>query len=525
MKTFNNTILKMRTKRFFLLFFGGIMFMPSCSDDLLDKVPITELVADTAFTTEDDIVASLSAAYDALQWHNVGGNQTFPLMQQGVRADDLHSQSAAFWSIGAQYDQFSTITPTLASVASVWSKWYQGVARANFTIQLAEEFTNFETLELQEQIIAEARFLRGFYYFELVRLFGGVPLFDEPITSATQEQFKPRSSTTDVYAFIEADLENAAMTLPLKGGERIQGSATSGAAYALLAKVLLYQEKWAEAVNAAEQVINQGVYGLESNFSSNFVQTNEFGLESVFEINYVDGLSAGDFNDGSQSQEGSGMWKWSFPFLEAYNSFNNFIPRQELVDFFDESDQRKAATFLLPGQNTNSPGLAALGWDPVPDDFGYAIGVNTGVRKYFLTFEEVQNLLTDFQSPLNEKVIRYADVLLIHAEASLMGGGGNGSNSFNQVVERAYGTTSSPAPAYSKQGVRDERRRELATEGWNRFTDLVRWEKVDGGGVIQDALNAIGKSDFRIPRDLLLPIPQQEIDTYPEGMLAQNPGY
>lgn len=220
------------------------------------------------------------------------------------------------------------------------------------------------------------------------------------------------------------------------------------------------------------------------------------------------------------------MWRWSFPFLAGtYPSFNNFIPRQDLVDFFDDSDQRKEASFLLPGQVLNSPGLATLGFDPVPDNFGYAIGVNTGAKKYFLTFEEVQELLNVEGSPLNEKVLRYADVLLMHAEASLMGGGGNGQASFQQVIDRAYGSGNPAAPDYSIQGVRDERRRELATEGWNRFTDLARWEILDGGGVIAPALQAIGKTDFSSPRDLLLPIPQQEIDIYPEGMLEQNPGY
>ncbi len=524
MKVFNYIVTK-RVTQIFMLLLSGVILFPSCSDDILDKEPITEIVLDTAFNTEEDVVFSLNGAYDALQWQNVGGSQTFPLMQQGVRADDLHSQSAAFWQPGAQYDQFITITPTLASVASVWSKWYQGIARANFTIKTATEFGNFETPGLQDQIIAEAKFLRGLYYFELVRLFGGVPLFDEPIISADQEQFKPRSLAEDVYAFIEADLESAAAVLPIKGGERAQGSATSGAALALLAKVFLYQEKWPEAVNAAQDVINQGVYVLESDFRNNFLQTTEFGSESVFEINYIDGFSTVDFNNVPQAQDGSGMWKWSFPFLTGYNSFNNFIPRQDLVDFFDDSDQRKAATFLLPGQSTNSPGLAALGWDPVPNDFGYAIGVNTGVRKYFLTFEEVQELTTEFQSPLNEKVIRYAEVLLIHAEASIMGGGGNGSDSFDEVVERAYGIGNPAIPAYTVQGVRDERRRELATEGWNRFTDLVRWEMADGGGVIKNALDAVGKFGFNAPRDLLLPIPQQEIDTYPQGMLEQNLGY
>ncbi|MEM9075440.1 MAG: RagB/SusD family nutrient uptake outer membrane protein [Bacteroidota bacterium] len=508
-----------------IVFTAVMMVFASCAE-IDDLEPVTEINADTAFNTENDVIASLNAAYDPLQWQAVGGQQTFPLLSQGVRADDLHSQSASFWAIGAQYDQFNTIIPSLPSVASLWSKWYRAVGRANFTIDLAGNFENFETEGLQQQIVAEARFLRGLYYFELVRLWGGVPLFDEPITSSEQEIFRSRSTAAEVYAFIEADLQAAAGVLPQRGDERVQGSATSGAALGLLTKVFLYQEKWSDAVASAEQVINQGVYSLEDDFRNNFLQTTEFGPESLFEINYQDGLFAGGFVNTGQQQEGSGMWRWSFPFLSGtYPSFNNFIPRQDLVDFFDDSDQRKEVTFLLPGQNLNSPGLAALGFDPAPDNFGYAIGVNTGAKKYFLTFEEVQELLNVEGSPLNEKILRYADVLLMHAEASIMGGGGNGQASFQQVLDRAYGVGNAAAPTYTVQGVRDERRRELATEGWNRFTDLVRWDRLDGGGVIESALQAIGKTDFSAPRDLLLPIPQQEIDTYPEGLLEQNPGY
>ena len=489
---------------------NGVLLLSSCSD-ITDKEPITATVLNNAFNNEQDVLSSLNAAYSALQWQ-FAPNPTFPLLYQGVRADDSHSQSASFWADGQQLDQFNTIIPTLPSIASLWSKWYQGIARANFTIELAEGFENFETPGLQNQIIAEAQFLRGLCYFELVRLFGGVPLFEEAITSSDQELFKPRSSASEIYAFIESDLQAAAAVLPLRGNERIQGSATSGAVMGLLSKVFLYQEKWASAVSTAEQVINQGVYSLESDFKNNFLQTTEFGPESLFEINYVDGFSPG---------EGSRMWKWSFPFLSgSYPSFNNFIPRQTLVDFYDDSDQRKAATFLLPGQVLNSPGLAELGFDPVPSNFGYANGVNTGAKKYFLTFEEVQDLLAPNGdgSPLNEKILRYADILLIHAEASLMGGGGDGQLSFQLVTDRAYGTSNPVAPTYSLQAVKDERRRELATEGWNRFTDLVRW------GDAQAALSAIGKN-FTIGRDELLPIPKQEIDTYPVGMLSQNPGY
>ena len=501
-----------------LLVFVSICISSCNTDDILDKEPITEITADNAFNVESDVLSSLAAAYDPLQWQFVNNNHTFPQMWQCIRSDDEHSQQAAFWQIGAQLDQFSTILPTTGSVASVWSKWYQGVARTNFTIELASNFQNYETDGIREQIIAEAKFLRGLYYFELVRLFGGVPLFTEAVTSTEDPLFKPRSTAQQVYEQIEMDLREASTVLPIKGSERIQGGATSGAALALLTKVYLYQEKWTEAVGAAEDVMSQGIYSLEDNFGDNFSLDNEFGVESIFEINYVDGLSAVSFETNAQVQEGSGSWKFMFMFIDNYQSFGNMLPRQSLVDFFDDSDQRKNATFILPGTVLNSPGLAERGWDPAPASFPFAIGNNAMSRKYFLTFEQVQDLLIDFQSPLNEKVLRYADVLLMHAEASIMGGGGNGESSFQQVIDRAYGSGNPVAPSYTLQGIKDERRRELATEGWNRFTDLVRW------GDARDAINAIGKN-FTVGRDELLPIPQIEIDVYPDGMLEQNPGY
>ena len=123
------------------------------------------------------------------------------------------------------------------------------------------------------------------------------------------------------------------------------------------------------------------------------------------------------------------------------------------------------------------------------------------------------------QSPKNEKILRYADVLLMYAEASLMGGGGDGAGAFQKVVERAYGPGNPAAPAYDLAGVKAERRRELATEGWNRFTDLVRW------GDIQAAMDAVGKDRFRYQsRFTLLPIPDAEIQLS-NNILTQNPGY
>lgn len=503
----------LKNKIFTIFAVISALVLNSCSSDFLDKEPITEIVAETAFQTEEDVLTALNAAYDPLQWQHANGAHAFPQLFQSIRSDDHHSQQASFWAPGLNFDNFNTILANNQNVAAVWSKWYQGISRANFAIKLATDFEGFTSTTIQDQIIAEAKFLRGIYYFELVRLFGGVPLMVEAITSTEDQIFFARSTADEVYAQIEKDLKDAADVLPKKGSNREIWAATSGAALGFLAKAHLYQGEYADVVANCETIINNHSYSLESNFGDNFKIDNEFGVESLFEINYVDGLVAGGF-ESSGNQEGSGSWQFMYMWIAGkFTSWGNIIPRQSLVNIFDNTDTRKEATFITPGSNLNSPWLAERGWDPAPENFGFAIGSNAMNRKFFLTYEQIDGLLSVQQSPLNEKMLRYSDILLMHAEASLMGGGGDGQSSLDAVTNRAYGAS----VPLTLDNIKTERRKEFATEGWNRFTDLVRWND------IQDAMQAVGKN-FTPNRDELLPIPQSEI-LLSDGLLTQNPGY
>ncbi len=497
---------------YFLIFCGtGALFFSSCDkDELLEKDPISTISSETAFETEASVMSALNAAYDPLQWQFNNSAHSFPQMFQSIRGDDHHSQQASFWAAGLLFDDFP-ILPNNTNVAAYWAKWYKMIARANFAIKIAEGF-DFTTPGLQNQIIAEAKFLRGFAYFELVRHFGGVPLITQAITSTDDEIFLPRNSESEVYAQIEKDLSDAAAALPAKG-ETDAWRANKGAAQGILAKAHLYQGEYTETVQYCEQIMNSGIYGLEDVFENNFKQANEFGLESIFEINYVDGLAGGGF-ETNESQEGSGSWQFMFMWAAGkWLSWGNMIPRQSLITLYDDNDQRKAATFLQPGDVVNSPGLAAIGWDPIKNP-GFAIGSQAMNKKFFISYEELDVLLNVQQSPLNEKILRYSDVLLMHAEASLMGGGGDGQSSFEAVTMRAYGGTL----PYTLENIKLERRKELATEGWNRFTDLKRW------GDLKTAMEAVGKN-FVEGRDELLPIPQVEINLVGTSILQQNPGY
>ncbi|SHJ19325.1 RagB/SusD family nutrient uptake outer membrane protein [Aquimarina spongiae] len=540
----------------------------SCEDDFLDREPITSLTSD-AIQTEDDIASLVIATYDPLRWQVINNNlgHHFPVMFQGIRADDVFSQWANFWVAGRVFDQ-NPVPPNNPSVLGWWRKWFTMISRANTAIGVIEESPDeiyADPVATKAQLIAEARFLRGLAYLELVKNFGGVPVITERITDANFDFKIPRSTAQEVYDnVIEPDLLAAAQALPATAAQ--QGRATSGAAYAFLAKAHLYQEEYAQTVEYTEEVMALG-YSLEENFGDNFSLTNEYGKESIFEIGYEANIiynnwesPGGIFNQGSATHQ---LMGFLFNSGVGNSAFGNAVPRQELIDFYDDSDQRKNATFITPltvdlptDLNGGVRGPISCGcqidqsdqcllpdqsnsgdWLFGTDTYGFFWQVcdNAGnvlpswiskatMRKYHIPVSVQENTLNFADSPLNEKMMRYAEVLLMHAEASILGGGGDGASSFQQVLDRAYGAGNPAAPTYTFQGIKDERRRELATEGWNRYTDLVRW------GDAETVLNNVEvgtqfQKVFVVGRDELLPIPQSEIDQVGSDILQQNPGY
>lgn len=500
----------------------------SCDDDLLEKSPVTGLSGDS-YNSESNLTAATMAVYDVLQWQTIGGQHVFPLLFQGIRADDMHSQFANFWAAGAVMDDFNLMDANNVNVQLLWQKWYAGVNRANLVIEKSNEFDGWTTDGLQAQLIAEAKVMRAFFYFELLKMFGGVPLITSPIESTNDLPPLGRATTAQVYEQIDQDLLDAIPDLPATNLAR----ATSGLAQTLLAKSKLYQEDFTSAAQYAEAVMNSGVYDLEANFADNFSedQSKENGIESILEIQYEDGFSSQYFEAAGTSAQGSGSWQMMFTWVGGnYTSFSNMLPNADLKSIFDPvNDRRFYSTFITPGSDINSISpLLATNWGlndccsgilddsrmswlrPNLEDCNYA-------AKYFLSWELVDQLLEKSQSSKNEKIIRFAEVLLIHAEARVRGGGGalDGLQSLNRVRERA----GLPALAgYSFEDVKLERRKELATEGWNRMSDLVRW------GDAASNTRLLSKN-FTAGRDELLPIPQAEIDAVGADVLQQNPGY
>jgi|GEM_PF-1798742 len=555
----------------FTIYFGlgiAILAVVSCEDDFLEQEPITALTVD-AIQSEKDIEALVIATYDPLKWQvfNNSSGHHYPVMFQDIRSDDVFSQWANFWAAGRVFDQ-NPVPPNNPSVLGWWRKWFTMVSRANTAIGIIEESSDdlyAEPIATKAKLIAEAKFLRGLAYFELVKNFGGVPVITERIVSANFNFKIKRGTPEEVYdQVIEPDLLAAAEALEATAIQK--GRATSGAAYGFLAKAHLYQKEYLQTVKYTEKIMTLG-YDLEENFGDNFSLNNEYGKESIFEIGYASNIIYNNFespqsilNQGSSTHQMMGFLFNNIVNGESVpnSGFGNGVPRQSLIDFYDDSDQRKNATFITPkttdlptnldgdergsiscGCQNNLPDDCAgidqsnsVDWLPnSTDTYAYFWLVcdsdkktlpswtsKATMRKYHIP-QSVQNSTLNFaDSPLNEKILRYADVLLMHAEASLLGGGGDGASSFNKVVERAYGISNAAAPTYTLQGVKDERRRELATEGWDRYTDLVRW------GDAKSALEAVGKI-FVENRDELLPIPQSERDQVGGDILTQNPGY
>lgn len=493
--------------------------LSSCNkSDLLDKKPITSLNTTAALKTETDYVALTNSAYDPLQWQTITGPEIFPVMFQDIRADNCVSQWASYWTYGAIFDDLSLIKSNNTNVALLWQKWYTAIARANTAMHFDSLFDGFKTPGLQQRLIAEAKFIRAFSYFQLVTNWGGVPLIVSYIGSTSDNLLYHRSAAEEVYAQIDKDLQDASAILPLSYTGADLGRATSGAAYTLLAKENLYQKKYAEVVKYTDMVIQSNVYSLEANFADNWNLNNEYGKESIFEIGYQSGFFSpqlpGFENQGSLSYE-------YFGFLGAgTGTFGNCVPRQGLIDLYDSTDTRKDATFIIP--NTFLPDLNQTA-NFETDLYQYfwtvpaALESKASCRKYYIPKNVALGLTNIASSPLNEKILRYSDVLLMNAEACLVTGDAEGLQNLNMVIQRAYGgDPSHNLTSYTLADVKLQKRLEFATEGWDRFTDLVRWG---------DADSVLAFKHFTPGRDELLPIPQSEIDLVGANVLTQNPGY
>lgn len=475
---------------FGLIFFSVGTWLSAC-EDFLKEDPQDRIAQDRYYQTEEDAVAAVNSIYANLGSTSSGPEGVYhstTWIAAGLASDNLKNMQQGNLSS----DQLGTFTwnAETSSINLMWRIHYKTISLANIAIDRIPAIDMDESL--RNRLVNEAKFLRGLMYFNLVRMFGEVPLLiheDVPLNPSV-------SDVATIYAQIIADLQ-AAEALPADGDIQ-EGRATSGAAKSLLAKVYLTREDWENASAKALEVIQSGKYQLWDDFADVFKHSSRNGKEAIFSVSFGDGGGTISFWEFGQfnvrllppqlSQERAGV----------RNTQGWQVATQDLYDAFAPEDERKRVTFMTE----------------FLDDDGNVITLDEiYIQKYW--DQEAEPFGGDSQQDF--PVIRYPDVLLTYAEAEAHLEHFDVANDYlNLVRNRAnLGDVAINDLEAFKEEVLLERRREFVAEGHRRF-DLVRTgtleEKVlEGKGIAVD------------PVYNLFPIPQRERDVNPN--LPQNPGY
>lgn len=461
--------------------------------------------------SESDYRTMAVSVYTPLQWLNqavpVGDIASDNAVSGGENASDVLSLQ--------QIDDY-THTPVNSTLTELWQAAYEGINRANYMHQYKDKNLAGNTVDFagKASLYGEVYFLRAYYYFHLVRFFGDVPLFTEKRLGLSESKTLQRSPKAEVYAQIEADLQQAIAALPAVQVEK--GRATKHAAQALLGKVYLYQNKFDAAAAVLDEVINSNAFSLVQNFGSIFLASGENGPESVFEIQYSNNspyYNWGGYNrgQGNYAVQQTGIRGLSgsadMPYAAGWSTN---LPTQNLAAAYEAGDQRKAVTILDIEAYKGANPQFNITYQEAPYK-------NTGLynQKYHPRKGETSGQV-ELNYLNNFRTIRYAEVLLMAAEAHTRSTTPNfqkAQNYLNLVRRRAFGDNAHDISATGdalKLAIWEERRRELAMEG-DRFFDLVRTG--------QAAAKIPG---FQAGKHEVFPIPQQEVNI---SGLGQNAGY
>lgn len=508
-----------------------VLFISSCSEDFLTLEPQATLFSSEYFRTVEEVEGSLISAYDVMGQAK-GANRAFapPVLIAEVLSDDAFGggQDPGDGALANEFNTF-TFSTTNDMLRSLWVRGYFGIYRANFTIERAELLLDGEDADIVTEYIAEARFIRAYFYFELVRFFENIPLITE-VASGISESNQPQADPLDVYDQIAADLVFGIQNLP----ERTNSPrVTKWAAQALLARAYLFKngvyggDMDADGVTVnesyclqqLEELITNSGHALIADFNDLFYPDNEYGIESVFEIAHGDTPVLGDWNQAEERIEGNFAAQMMGPRAAGasslwYRGWSYGIITQKL--FRDmQGDPRLDGTILTQATILGTGATLTTG-----------AFQHTG---YFNNKYTTRNINKPSQGSLelfnttNVLAIRYADVLLMASEL------GQNVTYLNQVRARVG---LAPIGAYTDDALFEERRMELAGEG-HRYFDLLRrglsvaQAEIDVSGDIgpnYTGPDVVYDVTFNTASRGFLPIPQTEIDLS-GGVLIQNDGY
>jgi hypothetical protein len=489
---------------------GFLFCFPAC-EKFLDEPPqgaITEEAIRTTPSAAEDLVTGV---YNAMWEGDVHGfNYVGVTNIPSDDADKGSSPSDGATSFG-RLDNLD-MDPTVGILNSVWSGYYRSIARAN---QALEKIPLSPVAEAtRNRLEGEVKFLRAYFYFKLVRLFGGVPLLNQVPSPGelNNPAFQTRATAAEIYGLITSDLQYAVKYLPVKE-QLATGRATKGAAMGLLAKVMLYQQNYARAFALTDSIVagQAGAYDLLPNYESIWREVGNNSIESLFEVQTGVNTACNaaiELYAVCQGPRAGGRRGW------ADLGFGFGTPSQSLVNAYEAGDRRRAATIMF----INPAPLGTRLWD------GYRVPSRDSVEndrynyKAYHSRTAERNCGSNDRLPKNLRILRFGEILLIHAEAAFATGRPDVAKT---DIDRLRARAGLPPTAISREAIWQERRVELAMEH-DRFFDLVRQEAVQPGRAIQ-AFAAHGKT-FTKNRNEVFPIPQTQIQLS-AGRLEQNPGY
>ncbi|MCL6294531.1 RagB/SusD family nutrient uptake outer membrane protein [Jejuia spongiicola] len=454
------------------------LVLGSCSEKL-DLAPITEKAASNFYSSESEIESAITGAYAQLQ---TGGLYGLDLIGVGeIPGEDTFEEIAA--NDGGRFGQLDDFSTNAGNdlVGDIWRESFEGIQRVNIVLNRIDAI-EFEDSNLKSIRIGEMKFLRGLLYFNLVRLYGDVPLVIEETTNPSDFFGQVRTPSSEVYVQIISDLNGAIQSLPTA---KSSGRPAKGAAQSLLADVQMNMGNYSEAVTNLAAVVNSNIYSLMPTTSQIFGVANEGNSETLFEVQYASGVDGNSEGESAASQ--------FRPSGTTANAKGHNLPSAEFVALYESGDTRK-------------------------DDF---VGLDVVANPFYFSLKYEVSATGANDGGSDHIVIRYADVLLKYAEALNESGGANAAQYLNMVRNRAgLANTTATSQSELRDAIEMERRLEFIGEG-HRWFDLKRT-----GKAIQTMNAWFAANSINVTIDtnnLILPIPQSQLDTDPA--LTQNSGY
>lgn len=504
-----------------LLVMGAIM---SCNEQDLDKINPNGVTLETYFKNGDELTSGVTSIYALVQSNSLVSREWF--FTHDLRSDEMASGGGQLETPRNQL-LIGVHDPGNSLVNAMWQGWYRTIHRANVIIDRAPGVAEIDE-NLRGRLLGEARFLRAWAYYEIATFFGDAPIYTDFVE--TVDGSKAKSPQSQVYQVAIDDLIAAQGLLPVEYDENNKGRATKGAAQTLLARVYLQQGDYSSAKTELQKVISSGQYSLVDDYLELTTEEGEFNAESIFEVVYAP--SGGSYNWGGDS-DGQAVQEETVR-TQEYSAigWRNVIPSDKLLNSYErvskgdaKDDPRYDFSYWLENEPFNN-GNSIMTSDRVQGNTSIVDGVEQKVswQKYSVLYKLDAGYAT---SAINQRIMRYADVLLMMAECeNELNNPQPAIDLVNEVRARAsvdmppIPTANIPAGNQSeiRKAIQHERMIELAGEQIRNF-DIVRWRK--NGKLDQEPL-----SYFIANKHELMPIPQTELDNNPKLTEAdQNPGY